>query len=328
MPWSRGGRVQDPSVRLDAQDLAGRAGVACEVRRAEARGIDAVGSAQFEVTCAEGPGYLLIDGARPRGLDCLSLEAANRASDGRTPACRIAANRNAVPVVSALAAEAGIACRVDAGAMRGRTPADGILYEVGCAGEDGYWLERTAAGWTVTACLKVTVQGGGCRFTGRAEQAASVRRWLAGGAASDRHIVDQPGAPDLGRREDAGGAVQRRRRTAPGRRPGAWRHSRCVEPGLQQRRHRRRASTPPRPARPRRRLRPGLAPARRSAAAPSPVRLRSGRRCAKTGPGRGRPLGSVEPTISVGMSRSRAMRRTTINCCQSFSPNTATSAWT
>jgi hypothetical protein len=190
MPWSRGGRVQDPSVRLDAQDLAGRAGVACEVRRAEARGIDAVGSAQFEVTCAEGPGYLLIDGARPRGLDCLSLEAANRASDGRTPACRIAANRNAVPVVSALAAEAGIACRVDAGAMRGRTPADGILYEVGCAGEDGYWLERTAAGWTVTACLKVTVQGGGCRFTGRAEQAASVRRWLAGGAASGCDVVE------------------------------------------------------------------------------------------------------------------------------------------
>ncbi|QTC93120.1 hypothetical protein [Brevundimonas goettingensis] len=190
LPWSRGGRVPDPSVRLDAQDLADRIGVACRVGRAEARGMDADRAAQFEVTCAEGPGYLLVDGARPRALDCLSLEASRLASDGRSPGCRIAANRDPVPVIAPLAREAGIGCRVDGGALRGRTPTDGTLYEVGCAGEDGFWLERAATGWTVSACLKVVSQGGACRFTTPAEQVATVRRWLAGGLASGCDVAE------------------------------------------------------------------------------------------------------------------------------------------
>ncbi len=96
---------------------------------------------------------------------------------------RIAANRDPGPVIAPLAREAGIVCRVDDGALRGRTPAGGTLYEVGCAGEDGFWLEQAATGWTVTACLKVAASGGDCRFTTRAEQAATVQGWLASGEA-------------------------------------------------------------------------------------------------------------------------------------------------
>ncbi|NBW08866.1 MAG: hypothetical protein EBR82_12660 [Caulobacteraceae bacterium] len=190
MPWSRGGRVPDASVRLEAQDLADRLGLACRVGRAEARGIDADRMPQFEVTCAEGAGYLLIDGVRPRAVDCLSLEASRVASDGRTQACRIAANRDPVPVIAPLAREAGIVCRVDAGALRGRTPTGATLYEVGCAGEDGFWLEQAATGWTVTACMKAAARGGDCRFTTPGEQGATVRRWLAGNEAAGCDVVE------------------------------------------------------------------------------------------------------------------------------------------
>ena len=186
-PWSRGGRVPSAEARLEAQDLAVAAGIACRVGQAQLRGQDRDGAKQYEVTCAAGPGYLLVGGEPPTALDCLALEASFRSGGSGNARCRIAANRDATSVVARLAAEAGIACRVDNGAVLGKA-ADGLLYEVGCAGADGYWLERSGGGWSITPCLKVVAQSGTCALTTAREQATTLGSRIAGRADCD--VVD------------------------------------------------------------------------------------------------------------------------------------------
>lgn len=187
-PWSRGGRAPSSEVRLEALDLVAAIGVECHLGMAQLRGNDQDGIKQYEITCTNGPGYLLIRGKEPAAYNCLALEASFRASGLEAARCRIRANRNARPVVIRLAAEAGIACRVDDGLVVGKSTGDGLLYEVGCAGADGYWLERTGDDWSATPCLKVIAQGGQCTLTTNAEQAASLGARLS--SAADCEVVE------------------------------------------------------------------------------------------------------------------------------------------
>jgi hypothetical protein len=62
----------------------------------------------------------------------------------------------------------------------GKSRADNVVYEIGCAGADGYWLERVGTGWELKDCLQISSTGGTCRFTTTQEQADSFEPKLAG----------------------------------------------------------------------------------------------------------------------------------------------------
>lgn len=179
------GRVPDGSVRLAAQDLAREIGLDCEVTQAIPLGRDQNEAPHYEVSCAEGPGYRLVGGREKAAFNCLALAAQTPgAGSPRAPNCRLAANRNGARVVAGVARQAGLACRVDDGAMVGLSSAGLPIYEAGCAGTAGAWIEQIQDGWQVADCLTVVARGDACRFTTTAEQLTTFRGWLAGGEAS------------------------------------------------------------------------------------------------------------------------------------------------
>jgi hypothetical protein len=181
------GRLPDSGARLEAQGLADRAGLTCRVVNAVALGRDIDGNRQFEVACEEGRGYRLIAGAGVEALDCLVLATADRTAGvgeavGRT--CRLPENRDSSAAFARLAGDAGLICPVDAGAVVGRSQDGGTVYEIGCAGAAGAWIEQAGTDWRVTDCLVVEAQGNACRFTTPAEQLAGFAARLPAGAVS------------------------------------------------------------------------------------------------------------------------------------------------
>lgn len=178
------GRVPDGSVRLAAQDLTREIGIACEVTNAIALGRDQNGAPHYEVSCADGPGYRLVGGNVNEAFNCLALATqSSRAGSVRPPSCRLPANRNGAGVVARLAEQAGLACRVDQGAMVGLSSARLPIYEAGCAGTAGAWIEQTPAGSQVVDCLTVAARGDTCRFTTAAEALQTFRSWIASSEA-------------------------------------------------------------------------------------------------------------------------------------------------
>lgn len=173
------GATGDAFARLDAGRLLEETGTACDISGAEFRGRDHRGVGQYEVSCNGAPGYLLIDESPPRALDCFALAGSRmRNPNRRTPACGLPGNQNPAPYVIGLAREAGIMCAMDEGAVIGRTFTGSMLYEVGCEGEEGYWLERSRSRWSVKGCMRINTEGQECLFTSEAENVATVQAWL------------------------------------------------------------------------------------------------------------------------------------------------------
>ena len=189
-PGSRRGLVPDASTKIEAQTLVTSLALSCRIGRADKRGHDQEGRGQYEVTCRDGPGYMLLEGPPNRAYDCLALEAAARIRGPTAVRCQIASNRNARSVVEGVARPAGGRCRIDAGLVRGLSVSGTPLYEVGCAGEDGFWLEHSDGAWHATGCLRVVRQGGLCELTTAAEQAATLQTWLQSGDASRCNVVE------------------------------------------------------------------------------------------------------------------------------------------
>ncbi len=173
-----------------AQQIASAAGVACQVTQANLIGLTAEQASTYEAACATGPGYILISSAPPQAIDCVLLAGQADIERARDPAavvgtqCVMPQNTDIVRVVSAYATEAGIPCRVDQGASIGRSTANNLIYEVGCADADGFWIEKVAAGWEKTECSVVITQNAACRFSTVAEQAASLKTRLVGSEAA------------------------------------------------------------------------------------------------------------------------------------------------
>lgn len=123
-------------------------------------------------------------------MDCVLLASQGRILRESDPAaeigtqCALPANANMLDVISAYAREAGITCTVDDGLAVGRSTAGAPIYEIGCSGAQGYWIEKTGAGWDKTECLQVITQDATCRFTTPADGAASVKAMLAGSEAA------------------------------------------------------------------------------------------------------------------------------------------------
>lgn len=168
-----------------AQVIATAANANCQVTQANLLGQTAEGALSYEAACATGPGYVLIGSTPPQAIDCVLLAGQAEIERARDPAadvgtqCQIPQNTDVVRVVSAYATEAGVTCTVDQGASIGKSREDNLIYEVGCNGQDGAWLERLPSGWKVTSCIQVITQNGTCRYSTAAEQAATLKARIA-----------------------------------------------------------------------------------------------------------------------------------------------------
>lgn len=173
-----------------AQLLATAAGTACQVTEATELGLTVTQEAVYEAACATGPGYILIATTPAQAVDCVLLNGqANlvRASDPEADVgqqCALPANQNVVAVLQAYATEAGVDCIVDEASAIGKTDDGNLMYEVGCQDKDGYWLEKTASGWTTTACWELVGRRTTCRFTPAAESYGAWKGILAGTTAA------------------------------------------------------------------------------------------------------------------------------------------------
>ncbi len=177
-------------ILAEAQTQATAAGLACQVTEAVNPGVTAEQVKIYEAACATGPGYILIASTPPQSFDCLELAGTAHTARLRDPAadvgqqCVLPANQNGLAVIGGWAREAGVACTIDEAVAIGKSSANNIVYEVGCAGADGYWLEKAGTGWKLQDCLQVVSVGGTCRFTTAQEQADGFEPKLAGTEAS------------------------------------------------------------------------------------------------------------------------------------------------
>lgn len=177
-------------IKAAAQALVTAAGGTCQVSEAVQPGVDATQQKIYEAACTEGPGYILIASTPPQMFDCLELAGTAATARMRDPAadvgqqCALPANQNGLAVIGGWARTAGVSCTIDEAIAIGKSDADNIVYEIGCAGSDGYWLERVGTGWDLKDCLLVASTGGSCRFTNAQEQADWFEPKLAGTEAS------------------------------------------------------------------------------------------------------------------------------------------------
>lgn len=177
-----------------AQALATSMNLGCQVAEANRLGVNAEQQTFYEATCASGPGFIMIASTPPQSFDCLELMSQAASARARDPnadvgqQCAMPHNQDATGIVGAFAHEAGVSCSVDQGAMIGKSQENNAVYEVGCAGADGYWLEKAPTGWIVTDCTEVTMTGSTCRFTTAEEQVASFQPKLVGTDASDCQV--------------------------------------------------------------------------------------------------------------------------------------------
>lgn len=187
-PTTRG-LVRDTNVLLAARDAAARAGAACDVTAAVVRAVGHTGDRHYEVTCRDGPGYLIVAGTNTTAYNCLLLASQNErferegSSTRQAPICLLRANRNPARHLASMAARAGMDCRVDEGRVVGLSPDESPIYETGCRGAVGAWIEQAPGGWVVTDCLEIRSRGDVCQFTTGSEELAGFRLWLAGSHA-------------------------------------------------------------------------------------------------------------------------------------------------
>jgi hypothetical protein len=173
-------------ILAEAQALVTASASTCSVTEAIQPGVDPEQRKIYEAACAEGPGLILIAATPPQAFDCLELAGTAATARLRDPAadvgqqCLLPANQNGLTVIGGWARTAGVSCTVDEAIAIGKSDEDNIVYEVGCAGVDGYWLEKVGTGWKLQDCLQIASVGGTCRFTTAQEQADGFEPKLAG----------------------------------------------------------------------------------------------------------------------------------------------------
>lgn len=176
--------------RLRADDAAGRAlaaraGVTCQISEAILLGRTDDGLDVYEAACGTEPGYMLTASTPPVVTSCIVANTAAAhalAADptARAPgACTLPSNLNVDAVMAAYAREAGVTCLVDEGRAIGQV-GDRAIYEIGCAGRDGYRITPGETGWDKVSCLVVVNAGASCAFTTPAEQYATLQALLEG----------------------------------------------------------------------------------------------------------------------------------------------------
>jgi len=163
--------MSDTAVRADIRAALDTAGLACGVQAFRRVGTTPDAQSIYEAACDAGPGYILVNGEEPRATSCLVLAGGASSALRRDPAARVGAqctlpeNQNGLRVIGGWAREAGVTCRVDKAEWIGTSDAGKDVYEVGCAGSEGYWMEQAVSGWSLKGCLAVRAEGLRCRFT-------------------------------------------------------------------------------------------------------------------------------------------------------------------
>ncbi|MBU1347959.1 MAG: hypothetical protein KKA16_13550 [Alphaproteobacteria bacterium] len=186
---------RERATRLKDEEAAGRAvaaesGVTCEVSEAILLGKTDDDVEVYEAACATGPGYLVTASTPPVAVGCVVANTAAAHAIATNPtvrppaACTLPANLNVDAAIADYAREAGIGCTVDEVRAIGQVGSRAI-YEIGCAGRDGYRITPSETGWDKVACLVVVNAGSTCAFTTPAEQLASLHALLADTPAAD-----------------------------------------------------------------------------------------------------------------------------------------------
>ncbi|NBW06864.1 MAG: hypothetical protein EBR82_02430 [Caulobacteraceae bacterium] len=191
--------TQQPSmgqIMATTQSEMNTANVECRVVDAALLGYNADQQGVYEVSCGSGMGYVVAAASPPAVTDCVTLAGRAELERAQNPAappaltCKLTGNQNVAHMVAQFGQEAGVTCAIDDAAMVGRSVAGNAVYEIGCPGVEGYWIEKAATGWIVTPCLKVASTGTACRFTTASESAASAKAWLTGTAAAGCDVTD------------------------------------------------------------------------------------------------------------------------------------------
>lgn len=181
-------------IQATAVAVAAIAAPACQVTEAALLGNRADGVNLYEVACATGPGYIIqAEEAAPTASDCVlqsSLAWQLRQDDPEADVglqCGLPGNQNRVQVITEYGRQAGVSCDVDeAVALTTR------VYELGCAGADGYRLERAdTGGWSATACWRYAlISDGTCRLTTSEESRTEWPKLVANSEASACIVED------------------------------------------------------------------------------------------------------------------------------------------
>lgn len=156
-------------IQAAASAVATVAVPTCQVTEASLLGTREGGARLYEVACAAGPGYIIeaVEGA-PTAADCVlqsSLAWHLRQDNPEAEVglqCGLPGNQNRVQVISAYGQQAGVSCEADE-AVAWNTR----VYELGCAGTDGWRLEKAEAGtWAATPCWRYAlISTGSCLLT-------------------------------------------------------------------------------------------------------------------------------------------------------------------
>lgn len=182
-------------IQAGAQAVLTATNTNCQITESKLLGQSAAKESLYEVSCASGPGYLLLTSTPPQATDCLVLASSAEQARARDPnadvgsQCTLPANDNAMAVFTAYAKEAGLTCTVDEGRIIGAKPGGAVVYEIGCAGVDGAQINKAASGWEIASCLELASAGSTCRFTTAQEQAATVKAMLVGSDAASCDVT-------------------------------------------------------------------------------------------------------------------------------------------
>lgn len=181
----------DADIRAAVQVHLTALGNACQLTDAKLLGQMQDKTSLYEVACASGPGYIVLGSTPPSATDCLVLAASAESARAKDPAadvgtvCTLPANDNGAAVFEAYAREAGMDCVIDGAAIVGAANDGAIVYEIGCANADGARIQKSASGWTRSPCFELVSINATCKFTQPAEQAATLKSWLAGSEAAN-----------------------------------------------------------------------------------------------------------------------------------------------
>lgn len=190
----------DPAVVMaEAQAVLTGANNSCTPTAAVLSGLDQQRQKVYEVACAPGtgPGYIMIAKtapAQPEFFDCVLLAGQAQRARAANPAaevdvCTLPGNQNPLAVITGYAQGAGVTCAIDQGIAIGKNNGKDV-YEIGCNGADGFWVERDDAGvWTATECTIIVSQSATCQYTTAAEIASSFKARLTGTAADDCDVT-------------------------------------------------------------------------------------------------------------------------------------------
>ncbi|MBX9574270.1 MAG: hypothetical protein K2X07_01365 [Caulobacteraceae bacterium] len=180
-------------VMAEATPIAAAAAPGCQVTSAALLGARVDGTKLYEVACASGPGYILEAFAEaPKANDCVLQWSYGQLAREADPAadvglqCGLPGNQNNVQVIAAYGREAGLTCDVDQAVA---TAMD--VYEIGCAGRDGWRLERVNSAWKATTCWQFAlIADQTCRYSTREESSGEWPKLVAGSDAAACRVED------------------------------------------------------------------------------------------------------------------------------------------